>query len=67
MYSQILGLGFLVWFLVFCIDGMRVVALALANMIIGGAIFPPFVVMLVMCGWHFAVFLSMGYTMNLSL
>ena len=67
MYSQFLGLGFLVWFLVFCIDGMCVVALALANMTIGGAIFPPFVVMLVMCGWHFAIFLSMGYTMNLSL
>ena len=50
----------------FCIDGMCVVALAPATSTMSGATFQPLVIMLLMSGWYFVVFLSRDYVVNLS-
>ena len=51
----------------FCIDGMCVVALAPATSTMSGATFQPLVIMLLMSGWYFVVFLSRVSAVNLSL
>ena len=51
----------------FFIDGMCVVALALATNTMSGATFHPLVIMLLMSGWYFVVFLSRVPAVNLSL
>ena len=49
------------------IDGMCVVALAPATITMSGATFHPLVIMLLMSGWYFAIFLSRVSTVNMSL
>ena len=49
------------------IDGMCVVALAPMTNTMSGATFHPLVMMLLMSGWYFVVFLSSVYATNLSL
>ena len=49
------------------IDGMCVVALAPATNAISGATFHPLVIMLLMSGWYFAIFLSRVSMINMSL
>ena len=54
-------------FQVFFIDGMCVVALALVTNTMSRATFHPLVIMFLMSGWYFVVFLSRVSAINLSL
>ena len=59
--------GSLSYVFMFFIDGMCVVALAHATSTMSGATFHSLVMMLLMSGWYFVVFLSRVYAANLSL
>ena len=50
----------------FLIDRMYVVTLAYATRLMSGATFHPLVLMLLLSGWCFFVFLSRVFTANLS-
>ena len=61
---MIVGLSFVSKFF---IEGMCVVALVHATSTMSGATFHPFVMMLLMSGWYFVIFISRVYAANMSL
>ena len=67
MYFLVFMIGSLSIVSKFFIDGMCVVALAFMTNTISGATFHPRVMMLLMSGWYFVVFLSRVSATNTSL